>query len=111
MSTQSVDDVLSSLALLIQQLGAYRKKVTDPIDRDALNSQILALAKWWQKIDDARAAAGAQDGTESAAQALGQITGDIKRTREDLQKVAQIIHATARAIALAEKVAKLLAKA
>jgi CubicO group peptidase (beta-lactamase class C family) len=51
-------------------------------------------------IDDGRAAASADDGTEAAAQALGKITDDVHDVRANLQKVAQVIHATARAIAL-----------
>ena len=108
MSAQFVDDVLSRLALLIQQLGAIRKKILDPIDREALNSQINALSKWWQKIDDARAAAGDAEQLEEAAAALGLVTREVNKARDELKKVAVVIHNAARAIAVAEKVAKLL---
>jgi hypothetical protein len=85
-----------------------RMKVLDPIDREALNSQINALSKWWQKIDDARAAAGDTKQLEEAAAALGQITREVNKARDELKKVAVVIHNAARAIAVAEKVAKLL---
>jgi hypothetical protein len=109
MSTQFVDDVLSRLALLIQQLGAIRRRTLDPIDREALNSQINALAKWWQKIDDARAATGDAEELEEAVAALGKVTSEVNKARDELKKVAVVIHNAARAIAVAEKVAKLLA--
>jgi hypothetical protein len=45
---------------------------------------------------------------EATATALGQVPRDVNKTRDDLKKVAVVIHNAARAIAVAEEVGKLL---
>ncbi len=107
LSPTTPEDFLDELAIIIQDLGSIREKITDSIDRAAINSQIKALAKWWRTIDDLRAG---QDNNEiaKAKKALADITKELKGEKKKLKRVAVVIHQVARAIAIAEKVAKVI---
>ncbi len=101
------EEFLDELATIILDLGAIREKITDSIDRAAINSQIKAMTKWWRKIDDIRAG---QTNTEitDARKALADITKELKGEKKKLKNVSVIIHRGARVIAIAEKVAKVI---
>ncbi len=102
------EDILDELSTIIMDLGAIREKVTDSIDRSAINNQIKALTKWWRTIDDERAGQS-NDEINNAKNSLEQITKDLKAEKNKLTNVAVVIHRAAQAIAIAEKVAKLIA--
>jgi len=102
------EDILDELSTIIFDLGAIREKVTDPIDRSAINNQIKALTKWWRTIDDERSGQTNNE-IDNAKTSLQKITKDIKEEKEKLTQVAVVIHRAAQAIAIAEKVAKLIA--
>lgn len=102
------EDILDELSTIILDLGAIREKVTDPIDRSAINNQIQALTKWWRTIDDVRSSQTNNE-IDNAKDALQKITGDLKTEKDKLTQVTVVIHRTAQAIAIAERVAKLIA--
>lgn len=102
------EDILDELSTIIFDLGAIREKVTDPIDRSAINNQIKALTKWWRTIDDERSGQTNNE-IDNAKASLQKITKDLKQEKEKLTQVAVVIHRAAQAIAIAEKIAKLIA--
>lgn len=102
------ESILDDMSTIIADLGAIREKVTDAIDRAAINNQIKALTKWWRAIDDERAESSNNE-LDHAKSALEKITHDLKAEKKKLANVAVVIHRAAQAIAIAEKVAKLLA--
>ena len=101
------EEFLDELATIILDLGAIREKITDSIDRAAVNSQIKAMTKWWRKIDDIRAGQTNNEITD-AGKALAAITKELKGEKKKLKNVSIVIHRGARVIALAEKVAKVI---
>lgn len=106
--TITPEQILDDLSTIIADLGAIREKVSDSIDRSAINNQIKALTKWWRAIDDERAELGHSE-LDAAKSNLEQITQDLKSEKKKLTNVAVVIHRGAQAIAIAEKVAKLIA--
>jgi N-methylhydantoinase B/oxoprolinase/acetone carboxylase alpha subunit len=106
--TSTPEQILDDLSTVIADLGSIREKVTDTIDRAAINNQIRALTKWWRKIDDERAEQSSAE-LDQAKAAMGKITQDLKAEKKKLTNVAVAIHRGAQAIAIAEKVAKLIA--
>jgi len=102
------EDILDELSTIIFDLGAIREKVTDPIDRSAINNQIKALTKWWRTIDDERSGQTNNE-IDNAKASLQKITKDLKQEKEKLTQVAVVIHRAAQVIAIAEKIAKLIA--
>lgn len=102
------ENILDDLSTIIADLGAIREKVSDTIDRSAINNQIKALTKWWRTIDDERAEQSNKE-LDSSKAALEQITQDLKSEKKKLTNIAVVIHRGAQAIAIAEKVAKLIA--
>ncbi len=102
------ESILDDLSTIIADLGAIREKVTDSIDRSAINNQIKALTKWWRAIDDERAEHSNAE-LDEAKSALEKITRDLKVEKKKLASVAVVIHRAAQAIAIAERVAKALA--
>ncbi|MDD2800366.1 MAG: hypothetical protein PHE96_02810 [Methylococcales bacterium] len=106
--TTTTEDILDLLSTLIMDLGSLREQTTDTTDRAAINNQIMALTKWWRKIDDFRATQPKPELAE-AKTGLEGIVGDLKKEKKKLENVAKVIYRAAQAIAIAEKVAKLLA--
>lgn len=106
--TITPENILDDLSTIIADLGAIREKVTDAIDRSAINNQIKALTKWWRTIDDERAEHSSPELDNSKA-ALEKITLDLKAEKKKLTNIAVVVHRGAQAIAIAEKVAKLIA--
>ena len=106
--TTTTEDILDQLSTLIMDLGSLREQAADATDRAAINNQIMALSKWWRKLDDLRAAEP-KPGLAEAKVALEGIVTDIKQEKKKLENVADIIYKAAKAIAIAEKVAKLVA--
>jgi phytoene/squalene synthetase len=106
--TITPEDILDELSTIIMDLGAIREQVTDTVDRSAINNQIKALTKWWRTIDDERAGQSNNE-IDNAKKALVEITKDLKAEKKNLKKVAVVIHRAAQAIAIVEKVAKLVA--
>ncbi len=104
----SSEEILDSLSTLIFDLGSIRERTTNQTDRDSINDQITALTGLWREIDDARAGEADDRLTEAAGQ-LDDITRDIKREKQKLEDVAKVIERAAQAIAVAEKVVKLVA--
>ncbi len=102
------EQILDDLSTVIADLGSIREKVSDSIDRSAINNQIRALSKWWRTIDDERAEQSNSE-LDDAKAALEKITQDLKSEKKKLTNVAIVIHRGAQAIAIAEKVAKLIA--
>lgn len=102
------ENILDELSTIILDLGAIREKVTDSTDRSAINNQIKALTKWWRTIDDKRAEQSDSE-IDNAKKSLEAITKDLKAEKKNLKKVAVVIHRAAQAIAIAEKIAKLVA--
>jgi len=103
--TTTAENILDDLSTIIADLGAIREKVSDPIDRSAINNQIKALTKWWRAIDDERAEQSLSELTDAKA-ILEKITKELKAEKKKLSNVAVVIHRGAQAIAIAEKVAK-----
>ncbi len=101
------EDILDELSTIILDLGAIREQITDSVDRAAINSQIKALTKWWRTIDDERAGQSNPDITD-AKNALAAISKELKTEKKKLKKVAVVIHRAAQAIAIAEKIAKMI---
>ncbi len=104
----TTEEILDLLSTLILDLGAIREQMTDAIDRAALNNQIVALTKWWRKLDDIRASETRDDLAE-AQQSLKEISKELKKEKKKLVNVAKVIHKGAQAIAIVEKVVKLVA--
>jgi len=104
----TTEEILDLLSTLILDLGAIREQMTDTIDRAALNNQIMALTKWWRKLDDIRASEPRDDLTD-AQKSLEDISKELKKEKKKLENVAKVIHKAAQAIAIAEKVVKLVA--
>ncbi|MCF6251884.1 MAG: hypothetical protein L3J75_11540 [Methylococcaceae bacterium] len=104
----TTEEILDLLSTLILDLGAIREQMTDSIDRAALNNQIVALTKWWRKLDDIRASE-TRDDLADAQQSLKEISKELKKEKKKLENVAKVIHKAAQAIAIAEKVVKLVA--
>ncbi|MGY6276990.1 hypothetical protein [Methylomonas sp. MgM2] len=102
------ENILDDLSTIIADLGAIREKVPDATDRAAVNNQIKALTKWWRAIDDERAEQSNSE-LDDAKTALGKITQDLKAEKKELSNVAIVIHRGAQAVAIAEKVVKLIA--
>ena len=102
----TLEDVLDLLSVAMADLDSLRAKIGDQDDRAALNSQIMALSKWWHKLD----VQDFKQDTEAlvkATESLGAITGELKKQKKKkLSNVAGVIQQAARAIAVAEKVAK-----
>ena len=103
----TLEDILDELSTIIMDLGAIREKVTDSVDRSAINNQIKALTKWWRKIDDERTIESNKE-IDDSKKALAAITKDLKAEKKNLKKVAVVIHRAAQTIAIAEKVAKMV---
>ncbi len=106
MST-TLEQILDDINTIITDLGAIREHVSDSIDRSAINNQIKELSQWWRAIDDQRAAQGYSE-LDSAKAALAPVTQDLQSEKQKLTNVAVVIHRGAQAVAIAEKVAKLL---
>jgi predicted phage tail protein len=104
----TTEEILDLLSTLILDLGAIREQMTDTIDRAALNNQIMALTKWWRKLDDIRASEP-RDDLADAQKSLEDISKELKKEKKKLENVAKVIHKAAQAIAIAEKVVKLVA--
>lgn len=104
----TTEEILDLLSTLIMDLGSIREQTADAIDRAAINNQIMALTKWWRKIDDIRAGESRDDLNE-AKSALEDIAKDLKKEKKKLDNVAKVIYRAAQAIAIAEKAAKLVA--
>lgn len=104
----TTEEILDLLSTLILDLGAIREQMTDTIDRAALNNQIMALTKWWRKLDDIRASEPRDDLTD-AQKSLEDISKELKKEKKKLENVAKVIHKAAQAIAIVEKVVKLVA--
>jgi len=102
------EHILDDISTIIADLGAIREKAQDATDRAAINNQIKALTKWWRAIDDERAEQTNEALSEAKA-ALTKITEDLKAEKKKLSNIAVVIHRGAQAIAIAEKVAKLIA--
>ncbi len=105
--TATPEEILDELSTIIMDLGAIRVQVTDSVDRSAINNQIKALTKWWRTIDDIRASQS-NDEIDKAKKELMAITKDLKMEKKKVQKVAVVIHRGAQAIAIAERVAKMV---
>ncbi len=105
LTTEEILDLLSSLIL---DLGAIREKISNSIDRAAINNQIMALTKLWRKIDDIRASKPRGD-LADAQSSLEGISKELKKEKKKLENVAKVIYKAAQAIAVAEKVLKLVA--
>ena len=103
----STEEILDLLATLILDLGSIREQTVDKIDRAAINNQVMALNSLWRKIDDARASEGIDQLVE-AKTALEGITQDLKKEKKKLENVAKVIYRAAQAIAIAEKVVKMV---
>ncbi|WP_031433415.1 hypothetical protein [Methylomarinum vadi] len=103
----STEEILDLLSTLILDLGSIREQTQDKIDRAAINNQIMALTSLWRKIDDARAGEGNDELTEAKTTLEG-ITQELKQEKNNLQNVAKVIYRAAQAIAVAEKVVKLV---
>ena len=103
----TTEEILDLLSTLILDLSSIREQMTDAIDRAAINNQIMALTKWWRKIDDIRASEPRDDLADAKASLEG-ITKDLKKEKKKLENVAKVIHKAAQAIAIAEKVFKLV---
>ena len=101
-----IEDVLDVIAIVMKNLDAIREKVEDDTDRRAIASQVIALGKWWRKLDVARLAQP-DERLKSAKDELHSVAGDLKTQKRRLTQVAKVIHGAARAIAIAEKIAKL----
>ena len=101
------EDILDELSTIIMDLGSIREQITNSIDRAAINSQIKALTKWWRRIDDIRAGQSNNE-ISDAKKALVAITKELKGEKKKLKKVAVVIHRAAQAIAIAEKIAKMI---
>ncbi|MCK5120525.1 MAG: hypothetical protein GQ532_12220 [Methylomarinum sp.] len=104
----TTEEILDLLSTLILDLSSIREQMTDAIDRAAINNQIMALTKLWRKIDDIRASEPRDDLADAKASLEG-ITQDLKKEKKKLENVAKVIHKAAQAIAIAEKVFKLVA--
>lgn len=78
------------------------------VESSAINSQIKALTKLWLTIYLERAGQSNHE-IDNAKKALAAITKDLKAEKKKLKKIAVVIHRAAQAIAIAEKVAKLVA--
>jgi predicted phage tail protein len=104
----TTEEILDLLSTLILDLGAIREQMTNTIDRAALNNQIMALTKWWRKLDDIRASEP-RDDLADAQKSLEDISKELKKEKKKLENVAKVIHKAAQAIAIAEKVVKLVA--
>jgi len=102
------ENILDELSAIIADLGEIREKVSDTIDREAINNQIKALSEWWQTIDNERAAQTSLE-LDEAKDTLQKITVDLKAEKKQLTNVAVAIHRGAQAVAVAEKIAKLIA--
>lgn len=106
--TTTPEDILDDLSTIIMDLGAIREQVTDPTERAEINSQIKALTKCWKTIDNTRASQS-NHAIDDAKKVLEEITKDLKVQKKKLQKVAEVIHRAAQAVAIAERVIKLVA--
>lgn len=104
----TTEQILDLLSALIMDLGSIREQTPDAIDRAAINNQIMALTKWWRKIDDIRAYEPRNDLDESKA-ALEAICNDLKAEKKKLKNIQKVIYRASQAIAIAEKVVKLVA--
>ena len=102
------EDILDDLSTIIMDLGAIREQVTDPAERAEINSQIKALTKSWKTIDSRRTEQS-NSAIDNAKKELETITKELKVQKKKLQKVAEVIHRAARAVAIAERVAKMVA--
>ena len=103
----TTEEILDLLSTLILDLGSIRERMTDAIDRAAINNQIIALTKLWRKIDDIRVSEP-RDDLADAKTSLEGITKELKKEKKKLENVAKVIHKAAQAIAIAEKVVKLV---
>jgi len=102
------EQLLDELSTIMDSLNRIRKKLPDADDRAAVASQVAALGKWWTKIDEQRARES-YDGVQDDIKALSGIDDDLKKERQKLTKVADVVHDAAITIGLAEKVFKFLA--
>jgi len=106
--TTTPEDILDDLSTIIMDLGAIREQVADPAERAEINSQIKSLTKSWKTIDNIRASQS-NYAIDDAKKELEEITKDLKVQKKKLQKVAEVIHRAAQAVAIAERVIKLVA--
>ncbi len=104
----TTEEILDLLSTVILDLGAIRVQTVDAIDRAAINNQIMALTKLWRKIDDLRASEPRDDLADAKASLQG-ISKELKKEKQKLENVAKVIYKAAQAIAIAEKVVKLVA--
>ncbi len=102
------EDILDALSTIIMDLGAIREQVTNSAERVEINSQIKALTKSWKTIDNMRAGQNNQ-AIDDAKKELEEITIDLRVQKKQLKKVTEVIHRAAQAVAIAERVIKLVA--
>jgi len=102
------EDILDDLSTIIMDLCAIREQVRGPAERAEINSQIKALTKYWKTIDNMRASQS-NHAIDDAKKELEEITKDLKVQKKQLIKVAETIHRAAQAVAIAERVVKLVA--
>ncbi len=105
---KTIEDILDDLSTCIMDLGAILEQVTDPTERAEINSQIKALTKCWKTIDNRRAGES-NDAIDNAKKELEAINKDLKVQKKKLQKVAEVVRRAAQAVAIAERVAKMVA--
>lgn len=107
-ASQTIEDILDQISSAISNLDSIRVKVTNAETRWAITSQMQALTKWWRRIEAIEYNQVSQD-VKDAADKLRKVTNDIKKERKKLQNVEKVIGYAARAIAVAEKIAKMVA--
>jgi len=106
--TTTPEDILDDLSTIIMDLGAIREQVTDLVERAEINSQIKSLTKCWKTIDNIRASQS-KHAIDDAKKELEEITKELKVQKKQLKKVTEVIHRAAQAVAIAERVVKLVA--
>ncbi len=107
-TSQTIEDILDQIASANSSLDLIREKVTDSETRSAITSQMQALTKWWRRIEGAEYTRVNQDLNDAAGK-ISKLTNDLKKERKKLKNVEKVIGYAARAIAVAEKIAKMVA--
>lgn len=103
----TIEDILDLLAVIIRDIESIREKSSDRYDRAAVASQLAALGKWWRKLDALRMEQ-AVDGLENDVKVLKKIQAELKKQKARLTSIAKVIEGAAKAIAIAERVWKMI---
>ena len=102
-----IEGLLDLLTIACADLEAVREKIDNDIDRQAVSSQLKAMRSLWRKLNAGRLAQP-DPRLDAVAAGLKEVTAELKQAKKRLESVAKVIHAGARAIALAEKALKCL---